>query len=89
MSMEQIAATSSSPATITRRLRPKAKNGQKAHARAAAVAAGRKTFHWHCHKGHGLTLFSTAGTGQCRTCMALNSQTYLKRKNQEEAHRST
>jgi hypothetical protein len=47
----------------------RAKPGTKAKARAVAVAAGQKTFYWFCPR-HGMSVFSTAGTGTCRCCMA-------------------
>src|SRR5258708_26846825 len=47
----------------------RAKPGTKAKARAAAIATGQKTFYWHCPR-HGMSVFSTAGTGTCRYCIA-------------------
>lgn len=47
----------------------RAKPGTKAKARAMAVAAAQKTFYWYCPR-HGMSVFSTAGTGTCRCCMA-------------------
>ena len=47
----------------------RAEPGTKAKARAVAVATGQKTFHWFCPR-HGMSVFSTAGTGTCRCCIA-------------------
>jgi uncharacterized Zn finger protein (UPF0148 family) len=49
----------------TRRASP----GVKAKARDTAIAAGHKSFYWNCPR-HGMTLFSTAGAGVCRCCIA-------------------
>ncbi len=59
----------------------RAKPGQKAKARATARAAGQKTFRWHCPT-HGSALFSTAGNGSCRQCLA-EAQRAAKRRARE------
>jgi hypothetical protein len=56
----------------------RAKPGQKAKARTVARAAGEKTFRWHCPT-HGAALFSTAGSGACRQCLA-EAQRAAKRR---------
>ena len=43
--------------------------GVKTKAREAARAAGLKVWHWVC-PSHGLTEFSTAGSGTCRKCIS-------------------
>jgi hypothetical protein len=47
----------------------RAKPGTKAKARTEARQSGEKTFNWHCPT-HGMAVFSTAGTGTCRQCVA-------------------
>ncbi|MEM5387636.1 hypothetical protein VSR68_29110 [Paraburkholderia phymatum] len=47
----------------------RAKQGMKTKARETARAAGLKSFYWKCPK-HGMTPFSTAGSGTCRRCIA-------------------
>ncbi len=49
----------------TRRASP----GVKAKARDTAIEAGHKSFYWNCPR-HGMTVFSTAGAGVCRCCIA-------------------
>jgi hypothetical protein len=55
--------------TMTTPLKPRAKRGTKAAALAAARKVGLKTFVWKCPH-HGETLHGTAGSGQCRLCVA-------------------
>ena len=65
----------------------RAKPGQKAAARANAYAAGVKTFQWHCPT-HGMALFSTAGSGSCRQCLAA-ARRKVKQRHSGAAHALT
>lgn len=56
----------------------RAKPGQKAKARSTALAASQKTFRWHC-PAHGMALFSTAGSGACRQCLAATQRATKQR----------
>jgi uncharacterized Zn finger protein (UPF0148 family) len=47
----------------------RASPGVKSRARDLAIAANHKSFYWACPR-HGMTLFSTAGAGVCRCCIA-------------------
>ncbi|WP_250471893.1 hypothetical protein [Caballeronia sp. GAFFF1] len=57
------------PKTDATYLKRRAKRGTKAAALTAARKAGLKTFIWKCPH-HGETLHGTAGSGQCRLCVA-------------------
>lgn len=64
-------------------VRPYAKRGTKTAAREAARKAGQKTFRFRCHT-HGLTIFGTAGRGQCRECIAAQKRAAYERQKRAE-----
>lgn len=57
--------------------------GHKAKARATARMADQKTFVWHC-PSHGMAMFSTAGSGTCRQCLAAAQRNTKTRKRAAE-----
>ena len=77
------------PQTVVPVVRPYAKRGTKTAAREAARKAGQKTFLFRCHT-HGLTVFGSAGGGQCRECIATQKRAaYERQKRAELATRET
>lgn len=64
-------------------VRPYAKRGTRKAAREAARKAGQKTFLFTCNR-HGLTVFGTAGRGQCRLCAAESKRAAYERLKRTE-----
>ncbi|MGP8442376.1 hypothetical protein ACT2E5_09605 [Burkholderia vietnamiensis] len=62
----------------------RAKRGAKARARIAGRQRGEMTFNWHCPK-HGTAVFSTAGAGTCRQCIAQAQRAMRERRKAEIA----
>jgi len=63
----------------------RAKPGTRAKARAAARQRGEMTFNWHCPT-HGMAVFSTAGAGVCRQCVAENTRAMRERHKRAKEH---
>ncbi|MGP8441909.1 hypothetical protein ACT2E5_07215 [Burkholderia vietnamiensis] len=62
----------------------RAKPGTKAKTRTEARQRGAMTFNWHCPK-HGMAVFSTAGAGTCRQCVAQAQRAVRERRKAESA----
>jgi len=65
----------------------RAKPGTKARARTEARQRGEMTFNWHCPT-HGMAVFSTAGAGTCRQCIA-QAQRAAKQRAKDAASTTT
>jgi len=65
----------------------RASPGVKAKARDTAIEAGQKSFYWNCPR-HGMTVFSTAGAGVCRCCIADAQQKSRDHRNAAQRVRS-
>jgi uncharacterized Zn finger protein (UPF0148 family) len=65
----------------------RASPGVKAKARDKAIEAGEKSFYWNCPR-HGMTVFSTAGAGVCRCCIADAQQKSRDHRNAAQRVRS-